>query len=692
MIGKKIKNPNPKSSKSERITRLTDYIREPEKTNGDEKCIYSGSRGFVCDDPKLQQTEMISLAMAATRSADPISHFVLSWKEGEYPTNEQIEEAVTIFMKECGVENHMAVYGLHLDTNNLHLHLAINRVNPATEKVARINGGFDEEAAHKAVARIVEAHGWEPEENALFFVDDNDKLVDTRIRDRNNRERKPSSRAQDYEQRTGEKSAERIGIETLPSILKFASNWDEFHTKMFEHGMKYERKGSGAIIWVGEQAIKASAADRNASLSKLEKRFGEYIAADAIPEKLSGKKISEITPQPLKEEFVSLGWRAYTEERQKYFSSKKSARLELNKHIDAEYKAMSERQREEREDIYGRNDWVGQGVLLSAMRSVVAAQHAQEKAELKERHAKLRKAFSRQFPPFSDFEQWLKENGQERSSVLWRYRHDENPSIFCVSLEPLRVYHGDIRDCRYTVNERGTVDYFRGNTEKPSFTDFGKRIEVADWRDENVTLAALQLSAQKWPKGFYLRGNEEYKQMCVKLAVEHGLKILNPELQSSIAEERERRNTERTSVGNTLEFTESTIQKAQNIYDAHKADLSLSLKSKIDESRIDVMIALRLRATGHSRDEIEKIISSHSPKVRSRGDYAKRITDGAFTPRADGQLESYSKHVERWKRLEDVTLNPQPEKNLHESLSKERINPRSVEKKRRSRDDYDLGR
>jgi hypothetical protein len=77
-----------------------------------------------------------------------------------------------------------------------------------------------------------------------------------------------------------------------------------------------------------------------------------------------------------------------------------------------------------------------------------------------------------------------------------------------------------------------------------SFVDKGKSIEINDWRDRDTTLAALQLSAQKWGS-FTVNGNDEYKAMCTKLAAEHGFKITNPELQESIQQERQRIQQER---------------------------------------------------------------------------------------------------------------------------------------------------
>ncbi|KJX37147.1 DNA-primase RepB domain-containing protein, partial [Enterobacter hormaechei] len=77
-----------------------------------------------------------------------------------------------------------------------------------------------------------------------------------------------------------------------------------------------------------------------------------------------------------------------------------------------------------------------------------------------------------------------------------------------------------------------------------SFVDKGKSIDIHDWRNRDSTLAALQLSAQKWGS-FTVTGNDEYKAMCAKLAAEHGFKITNPELQERIQQERQRIQQER---------------------------------------------------------------------------------------------------------------------------------------------------
>ena len=103
---------------------------------------------------------MMALASACIKSKDPIRHYVLSYKECEHPSPEQIEEAIDMLVRELGLVSHQLIFGLHDDTDNFHCHVAVNLVNPETNKVVKPNGGFDIEGLHRAVARIEPKKGW----------------------------------------------------------------------------------------------------------------------------------------------------------------------------------------------------------------------------------------------------------------------------------------------------------------------------------------------------------------------------------------------------------------------------------------------------------------------------------------------------------------------------------------------------
>ncbi|MFA6064187.1 MAG: TraI/MobA(P) family conjugative relaxase [Gallionella sp.] len=527
MVVKKIKNPKKSATKAARIGGLLDYILNPETHSANEKCVYSGSRNFLTDTSKSQKAEMLALSQEAVRSKDTVNHYVMSWQAGEQPSHAQIDEAVSLFLDELGLKDHQTVYGLHADTDNLHLHLVINRVHPDILKVIKPNKGFDIEAAHKAIARIEHAQGWRCEQHGRYQVLENGELgrehLDTE------KLRQPDQVIRDREQRSGEKSAQRIAIEDGAAIIKSASDWQTLHRQLAEKGMRYEKKGSGAMLYVGEVAIKPSSVDRAASLPHLQKRMGDYQPPnDQI-------NVVERKPEPI--QAGQPGWETFISGRKAHYAAKNTATLELRKHQEAERQQLAAQQKTKREAIL-KGSWKGKGDLLNAMRSILAAEQAAEKAGVKEGHQQAWKQLRKQYRPFPDYEQWLRQQQQPELADRWRYLNGDPQRINGDTTEPPTP-----RDIRaYTPKIQGQqVHYLRKDeaTQTASFIDKGREIDIHDWRNRDCVLAALQLSAQKWGS-FQVNGNAEYKALCVKLAAEHGFKIGNPELQASIESERQR--------------------------------------------------------------------------------------------------------------------------------------------------------
>ncbi|EOU2329762.1 relaxase/mobilization nuclease domain-containing protein, partial [Salmonella enterica] len=128
-------------SKDEIFNRLTDYITR----SGDESIMQTLStdeygRQRVLFDGVMCETNTFSLATAAiemnavalqnTRCKDPVLHYFLSWPVTDNPTHDQIFDSVRQSLIEFGMEEHQYVAAIHTDTNNIHCHIAANRIHP----------------------------------------------------------------------------------------------------------------------------------------------------------------------------------------------------------------------------------------------------------------------------------------------------------------------------------------------------------------------------------------------------------------------------------------------------------------------------------------------------------------------------------------------------------------------------------
>jgi hypothetical protein len=468
--------------------------------------------------------EMAALAETARRSPQPVQHWIISWQQGEQPTAAQADEAVRIFLGELGLGEHQCVYALHRNTDNYHLHLAINRVHPETERVVTVNGRFDIEVAHRAVARIERAQGWQREARGRYIALDGGEVRRTRTLEP--AQRQPTTRGRDFENETGQKSAQRVAIEAGAEAMRRARNWDELHLLLSDRGMHFERKGSGAVLWVGDVVVKASTAGRDCSLSALEKRLGEFAPARA-----------QVPPRRLAPEPVEPGvrdWKTYDVERQKHYADKMRGRAQLREQHRGHWEEMVARHREQRRKCVLQRDWLGERDALNAFRSMLAARQAQEKEAIRERHRLEREELRERFPRWPKFEEWLRARGAPELAEEWRFRDRKRARTVGEGDDSARP-----RDIRaFTPEVRGPqVNYYRwaARDKTPCFSDEGPQIRIHDLGRDSV-LAALQLSAQKWGM-FQVFGAHEYKRLCAELAAEHGFRITNPELQKAIADE-----------------------------------------------------------------------------------------------------------------------------------------------------------
>lgn len=285
IVRKMAKNAAYTKSRAQDASDLCRYIRDarshmtdrPTSTTEQEKVLCTGALNFSFAMPDAQISEMAGLASKA-HSGDPISHFVLSWPSNEQPTTAQLHEAARLFVREIGMSGHQVVYGAHKNTDNIHLHIAINRVNHQTLQVDKINKGFDRRATSRAICVIENAQGWQPEKNAVYTMTPTGPAL------YQGREKGLSDTARAAERRTGETSLERRARALGPEIA-LATGWQDLHLRLAAHGVTYERRKGGAVIKFGSQGfIKASLAGRGCSLRNLEKRFGaEFERARIAP-------------------------------------------------------------------------------------------------------------------------------------------------------------------------------------------------------------------------------------------------------------------------------------------------------------------------------------------------------------------------------------------------------------------------
>ncbi len=260
----------------EAFAALGGYIADLGNGGRDGGIKVSKTRVTNCQTADVSKAIAVVQATQAknTRAKQRDMHLVVSFPEGEVPSYRVLKNIEDELVKTLGLEEHQRVSAVHVDTDNLHLHIGINLVHPDTYKVKH---PFQSERKLMAKCEELEIkHG---------LIRTNHGLT---IEERSKAEVR--GRAGDMEAHTRLDSFIRWTRETARTSLVEARDggqgWATFHVVAGRFGLVAKRQGAGLVFVHAENerlAVKASDIDRGLSLKALTAAFGPYEAPTEMP-------------------------------------------------------------------------------------------------------------------------------------------------------------------------------------------------------------------------------------------------------------------------------------------------------------------------------------------------------------------------------------------------------------------------
>ncbi len=276
-----------KQEQSERDAEaLVRYVKGERGMDADVEKIASGYGGqvnFDEADGTDQQLLLLRELMRETRSRRPLMHTVIAWAEGERPTPEQVDEAVTIWLKQLKLTGVPALWAVHENTAFMHCHVVVCLVDPMTSTWR--DPTFYKRDSQRAKAKIEKLQGWAPCANDLYMPNPDGLGIapnPAREKEPNKPELPPLKQgAADMEHRTGKMSRISIAQKTVPPILEEAKGWQDFHRKLAEAGISYHPAPRGGFQFtVDGENISATSVMRKCS-KQIEKKLGGPYEAPA---------------------------------------------------------------------------------------------------------------------------------------------------------------------------------------------------------------------------------------------------------------------------------------------------------------------------------------------------------------------------------------------------------------------------
>lgn len=231
-----------------------------------DKCLLNWTAGcWAGEDYNLAKQEVIDTQALNTRTTkEKTYHLIVSFRPEDQDklTAENFRAIEERFAHVLGLSEHQRLCGVHVNTNNTHMHIAYNLIHP--EKLTRVEPWRDYVARDKLCREIEKEYG---------LAVDNGRIK--------NKTPELGDKAASFEAHSGYESFEsfvRSQGNVIIAELEQAATWEDVHSIFAKRGMEVATRGAGLVIKErhGKQRAKASTAHRALSLKKLESRFGKF--------------------------------------------------------------------------------------------------------------------------------------------------------------------------------------------------------------------------------------------------------------------------------------------------------------------------------------------------------------------------------------------------------------------------------
>jgi hypothetical protein len=527
---------NAKENDTVLFKRTAEYVLDAKGVG--EKVAWCRISNCHSEVPAAAIAEVLATQSANQRAkSDKTYHLVVSFPAGERVSKEQAEDIEDSLCAGLGFEGHQRISAAHQDTDNFHIHIAINKIHPKTfNSVEPYNAYWKLDGIAHELER---KHGLH--------------------RDNGIGARKSNQKAHELEAHQNEQSflsfmRENIGGQ-VSETLKKARGWEDLHSVFAKYGAEIKPRGAGLAIATldGKVGIKASSLDRQLSFKSLTERFGEY-----EPPKSNNKQLPTVKTWVNRVAVDLLKRQKQKQTRQdndpgvnkKYEVG--ARKLAGSQSLYAEYQATREGNYAARKRVLEESRKT-HGEARSGIKERYQARRASVKANIELDRTTKRSAYQELSQEMKTDVAQLKMGEQKDRQMLLKHlpvgsweeflakRAESGDGEALGILRRRNGYRREIREALLTVERfEEALDYVRPQY-RPTVLKNGKVIYRA--RDggvvldeaqgisvreatEGATVMALSLAAERFgSRALMVEGSDEFKRQVAKLSALEGLSI-----------------------------------------------------------------------------------------------------------------------------------------------------------------------
>ncbi|QIN36820.1 TraI/MobA(P) family conjugative relaxase [Legionella longbeachae] len=454
-------------------------------------------------DPMWAVQEVLATQAKNQRATgDKTYHMLISFAPGENPSVQVLQEIEDTVASSIGFKEHQRISVVHHDTDNLHIHVAINKIHPQTFNM------IEPYRAYKVFAEVASKLEIE---------------LGLQITNHQTRKNHSENLADDMEHHSGIESLINWMKRYCKEKIEAASNWKEIHSILAEHGLMIRAKANGFVFCnVQGMTVKASSISRSFSKKNLESKLGSFVPSYS---KGDAPTSNVYRYEPLNKKVVgSALYARYQHEKShnKCFVSDK-----LKKLREARTKLIEKAKKR------GRIKRAALKLMnLSKAQKKYLYQHINK--TLLNEIENIRKNYGKERSQLLDSHQnktwadWLKQKaqgGDQDALMAMRYRNRKNKHDYTISgsgssfsSSSSSLNFGQID----SVTKEGTEIYKKANSV---IRDNGKEIIISKGGSIHALKRALEMARQRYGDCICVNGSPLFKKIILQIVIQYQMPI-----------------------------------------------------------------------------------------------------------------------------------------------------------------------
>jgi len=460
-------------------------------------------RAANCQADTMQAVigEVLATQQQNTRAqGDKTFHLLISFRPGEKPSADTLKAVEGRFCAGLGYAEHQRISAAHHDTDNVHIHIAINKIHPTH---LTMHEPFQFYRTLGDLCENLETEfGLEPDNHQT-------------------KRSLAEGRAADMEQHAGVESLVGWIRRECLNDIQGAQSWCELHQVLSENGLELRQRANGFVIVADDGTmVKASTVARDLSKPKLEARLGPFEASSEQQQRIQARRQYKKRPVRSRINTVEL-YAQYQNEQRSLTTTRASEWVTLRGRKDRQINAAKRSNRLRRAAIK----------LMVGTRFAKKVLYAQAHKALQKEVKRVNKQYQKERKAlYSEYQRrawadWLKQKaleGDKEALAALRAREAATGLKGDTITGEGQARPGHATVATDNITKKGTIIYRAGTS---AVRDDGDKLQVSRDATHESVQAALRLAMERYGHRITVNGSATFKAQVIHAAVTSQLPI-----------------------------------------------------------------------------------------------------------------------------------------------------------------------